>query len=89
MTMTEFNRNPSLAARLARADVVTITDRGKPSLELRSVRADDPFQDLRRAGLVRPPVRKSSQPFPPQSIEPALAMQIIDELAGDRERRDY
>lgn len=88
--LSEFNRNPSRATRLARVGAVTITDRGLPAFELRSVVPPSPRTEaLVRAGLLTPPRRRSAEPLPDFGVDPAVARTIIAEAEQDKAARDY
>ncbi|MCL2490877.1 MAG: hypothetical protein FWF36_09220 [Propionibacteriaceae bacterium] len=88
--LSEFNRNPSRATRLARIGSLTITDRGLPAFELRSVAQPSNRMDtLVRAGVVTPPRSRSSEPLPDLGVEPAVARAIVDEFEQDKATRDY
>lgn len=88
--LSEFNRNPSRATRLARAGSVTITDRGLPAFELRSV-APPPMrlEALVRAGVLAPPRHRSTGPLPDFGVDPAVARAIVAEAERDKAARDY
>ena len=90
LTLSEFNRNPSRATRLARVGSVTITDRGLPAFELRFVAQTSARADaLVRAGVLTPPRHRSTEPLPDFGVNPAVARSIIEEVEQDKAARDY
>lgn len=90
MPLSEFNRNPSRATRLARIGLLTISDRGLPAFELRSVvRPSGKMDALVRAGVIAPPRSRSTDPLPTFGVEPAVARAAIAELDREEATRDY
>jgi len=72
-----------LLDRVGKGDVVTITRRGKPVAEVRSVEgaSDDPtnqrIDDLRRRGLISAPGKKG--PFKPLAHRPGGLKRFFDD----------
>jgi len=90
ISLSEFNRNPSRATRLARVGSVTITDRGLPTFELRPVIQPSKRMDtLVRAGVLMPPRSRSTDPLPVFKVDPAVARAIVAEFERDKAGRDY
>ncbi|MCL2736305.1 MAG: hypothetical protein FWD75_06705 [Propionibacteriaceae bacterium] len=88
--LSEFNRNPSKATRHARIGVVTITDRGLPAFELRSVAPPSMRSEaLIRAGVLVPPLKRSTEPLPDFGVDPTVARAIVAEAERDKAARDY
>ena len=88
--LSEFNRNPTRATRLARVGLVTITDRGLPAFELRSVAPPSMRSEaLVRAGVIAPPQHRSAEPLPDFGVDPSVARFIIAEAERDKAARDY
>ena len=90
MTMTEFNRNPSRAARLARTEAVIITDHGVPSLRIDSLLPmENPLDRLVKAGRATPPSRPRGKPFPRPEIHRDLVREAIANWEAERDERAY
>jgi hypothetical protein len=90
MTLTEFNRYTSRATRLARDEAVTITERGVPTLELRSIAPQESRLDaMMREGGAVPATRRSTAPLPVAHIDRATARHMIEEFERDRNDREY
>ncbi|MDR0783010.1 MAG: hypothetical protein LBE83_04535 [Propionibacteriaceae bacterium] len=90
ITLTEFNRNPSLIARLARTRNVIITDHGAATLEIRRIDSQGSrLDELRRLGQVRPVRDRSSDPFPDFEVDPALASRLMAAFEEERDQREY
>ena len=90
MPLSEFNRNPSQATRLARIGAVTITDRGLPAFELRALAPPlARAEALVRAGVLTPPRVRSTTPLPDFGIDPSLAQAIIAQIDQETSTRDY
>lgn len=88
--LSEFNRNPSRATRLARIGSVTITDRGLSAFELRSVAPPSTRSEaLVRAGVIAPPRNRSAEPLPDFGVDPAVARAIVTEVEQEMAARDY
>lgn len=87
--LSEFNRNPSRATRFARVASVTITDRGLPAFELRSVAPPSMRSEaLVRAGILTPPQRRSAEPLPNFGVDPNLARSAVAEYEQEKAARD-
>ena len=91
MTLTEFNQNPSRATNLARAEDLTITDRGNPTFMLTAVaKPESRIDALRRAGLIRPARRTpATEPFPSMELPNGLAHSIVAEFEASEDDRGY
>jgi len=90
MPLSDFNRNPSRATRLARVGLVTITDRGSPAFELRAVaRPSARFDALIRAGVLTPPQVRSSEPLPDFNVDPLAAKTAVADFEKGKTARDY
>ena len=90
ITLTQFNRNPSRVAKIAREQDVIITDHGVPALEVRRVDSRGGRLDrLRRAGQLRPARDRSSDPFPDFGVDPDVADRLFEEFEEERARREY
>ena len=90
ITLTEFNRNPSHAARTARFEDVTITDHGVATLELRRVgRPGSRLDQWRRTGALRPARDRTGSPFPDFALDPDQARHLYAAFEEERAGRDY
>lgn len=90
ITLSDFNRNPSRATRLARVGSVTITDHGSPAFELRSLtQPSTRTAALVRAGILGAPQVRSVDPLPSFKVDPAVARAAILRFEGDKAARDY
>ena len=90
LPLSEFNRNPSRATRLAKIGAVTITDRGVPAFELRAVvRPSKRTDALVRAGVLAPPRSSSTERLPDFGVDAAVARAIVAEFEQDKAARDY
>jgi len=90
MPLSDFNRNPSRATRLARVGSVTITDRGQPAFELRAVEQPSMrFEALVRAGVLAPPRLRSTEGLPDFGVDPMVARAIVAEADREKTARDY
>jgi hypothetical protein len=90
VTLTEFNRNPSRVAKIARSEDVIITDHGVATLEVRRIDAHDSRLDqLRRAGQVRPARDRSLDPFPDFGLDRDVADRLFADFEAERDQRDY
>ena len=90
MTMTEFNRNPSAAARIARTEPVIVTERGRAAFEYRAVKpAVSRLDELIAAGLVRPARLHGPIVNSEPTLDPAVGREIYEQFWADREARDY
>jgi len=90
MPLSDFNRNPSRATRLARIGSVTITDHGMPAFELRAlVQPQMRSEALVRAGVLSPPRVRSGEPLPDFGVDPTIARAIVAEIEDEKAARDY
>lgn len=90
MPLSDFNRNPSRATRLARIGSVTITDHGLPAFELRAVaRPSLRSEALIRAGILAPPQVFSAEPLPDFGVDPAVARAAVAGYEREKAARDY
>ena len=88
--LSDFNRNPSRATRLARIGLVTITDRGVPAFELRAAaRPSARYEALVRAGVLASPRVRSAEPLPDFGVDPVVARAIVLEIDREKAARDY
>lgn len=86
ITLADFNRDPSSAAHLARSGMVTITDDGIPTLELRAFLPGSVtrLEELRRAGMVRRAPNRSASPAPDFGVTSVIAREIISDFETNR-----
>jgi hypothetical protein len=90
ITLTEFNRNPSRVAKIARTEDVIITDHGVATLELRRIHAHSSRLDqLRRQGQVQPARDRSSDPFPDCGVDRDAAERLFAAFEAERGEREY
>ena len=90
ITLTEFNRNPSRVAWLARTEDVILTDHGVATLELRAIgKPASRLDELRRAGLVSPARDRSRTPIPDAALKPGLSQRLYAAYEDERDRREY
>ena len=91
ITMTEFNRNPSRAARLARVEPLTVTDHGEPSLEVRSLAKKQlsNYERLLSEGRITPAKNRTRMPINWPKVDPQVAREIMDQFWTDRESNEY
>ncbi|MCL1838308.1 MAG: hypothetical protein FWG47_03200 [Propionibacteriaceae bacterium] len=88
--LSDFNRNPSRATRLARLGSVTITDHGIPAFELRVLaRPRLRTEMLVRAGVLTPPRIRTTEPLPDFNVDAAVARAIVTEIENEKAARDY
>ncbi|MDR2703799.1 MAG: hypothetical protein LBB58_05610 [Cellulomonadaceae bacterium] len=87
LTMTEFNRNPSQATRLADTEDVVIMRQGSPAYKLTKVKA--PPKTL--AALIEAGLAEPAQNRQPGRIRPTISTDIdgVEMALEDRARRRY
>ncbi|MDR1186734.1 MAG: hypothetical protein LBK95_04670 [Bifidobacteriaceae bacterium] len=90
ISLTDFNQNPSRAARLADRDgAVQISRRGRVAYRLNAERAEppaDPIDALIAAGLAQPARTAQRRPIPRST--PPTGTHLGDSLEADRARLD-
>ena len=90
ITLTEFNRNPSRVARIARTEDVIITDHGVATLELRRVdKQSSRLGQLRRQGRVQPARDRTPGPFPGFGVDRDVAERLYQAFQAERGEREY
>jgi len=90
LSLSEFNRNPSLVTRLAKVAPVTITNHGLPAFELRVVAPPSKRTEaLVGAGILTPPRSRSTEPLPDFCVDPLIARAIVASFENDRAAYDY
>lgn len=88
ISLTEFNQNPSRAARLADRGEVIVLRRGRPAYRItRIVSVTDPLDELVASGLARPP-RSPTRTSPRRFPTVTTAVDLASALEAERTRFD-
>ncbi len=87
ISLTEFNQNPSKAARLADTDDVVVLRRGQPAYRLTRIEpAGDPIDELLQTGALSPARRTGPRPHRFPSV--ATDVDLGAALDAERSRLD-
>jgi len=86
VTLTELNQHPSQVARLAETEPVHIRRYGRSYLVLH--REDDPLEDLRAAGLIRPPKTRVFEPVDHHVLNHDAAEAAYEDFLSSRSLDD-
>jgi antitoxin (DNA-binding transcriptional repressor) of toxin-antitoxin stability system len=86
LTITEFNQNPSLVARLADKASVTITRHGKPAYQLSRLEehSESSLERGLREGWIKPPLRAADELPSHKSYRTSIDLDAL--LQDDRDR---
>lgn len=82
VSLTDLNQRPSHVARLAETEPVHIQKYGRSFLVLQRER--DPIEEMRAAGLIRPPKSTLNGPLPTTDLEPEVGEALYEEFLASR-----